>query len=77
MTFYTLNTQFGIGRSEVLIDANMTEMEHKMSEMTDRRIKVNFICVGANNDTYRSFNPHPIRILFRPVQHMIFIDWST
>ncbi|ULT89326.1 hypothetical protein L3Y34_008062 [Caenorhabditis briggsae] len=58
VTFYTLNTMFGIGRSEVLIDANMTEMEHKMSEMTDRRIKVNFICVGANNDTYSAVWHH-------------------
>ncbi|CAI2355055.1 unnamed protein product [Caenorhabditis sp. 36 PRJEB53466] len=58
VTFYTLNTQFGIGRSEVLIDANMTEMERKMSEMTDRRIKVNFICVGANNDTYSAVWHH-------------------
>ncbi|CAB3397681.1 unnamed protein product [Caenorhabditis bovis] len=52
VTFYTINTMSGTGQNEVLIDANMTEIERKMAEMTARRIKVNFICVGANNDTY-------------------------
>ncbi|CAD6199049.1 unnamed protein product [Caenorhabditis auriculariae] len=58
VTFFAVNTVRGAGWSEVLIDANMSVVEEKMAEMTARRVKVNFICVGAQKDAYSAVWHH-------------------
>ncbi|CAI5451506.1 unnamed protein product [Caenorhabditis angaria] len=57
-TFFVLNKIRGSGFSEVLIDANMTEIENKVNAMTAKRVKINYICVGANENTYSAVWHH-------------------